>query len=87
MKIDEYVPASMPTNSARARSLSGPVPRIAAPANSSAPTGSKAVTDVLIERTSVWLSARLACSAYVLDVDLRMPLVFSRTLSNTTTVS
>jgi hypothetical protein len=62
MKIEEYAPDTMPTNSARARSFSGPSPRIAAPANSSAATGSTPMTVVFTERTSTWLTARLAAS-------------------------
>ena len=42
--------------------------------------------EVLIERTRVWLTARLAARAYVVWWALRS-LVFSRTLSKTTTVS
>jgi hypothetical protein len=42
--------------------------------------------EVLIDRTSVWLTARFAASPYVLWLWLST-LVFSRTLSNTTTVS
>ena len=41
----------------------GPVPSTSAPTTSSANTGSRAVIDVLIERTSVWFTARLDCSA------------------------
>ena len=87
LEIDEYVPAAMPTNRASARSFSGPVPSTRTPTISSAATGSSAVTEVLIERTSVWLTARFARSAYVRVVEPRIDLVFSRTLSNTTTVS
>ena len=62
MKIEEYAPEIMPTNRARARSFSGPSPRMMAPANSRAETGSTPMTVVLIERTSTWLMARLAAS-------------------------
>jgi len=51
------------------------------------PTGSRATTEVLMERTRVWLTARLAASEYVRRVWVVMWAVFSRTLSKTTTVS
>ena len=51
-----------------------------------APIGSSATIDVLIERTRVWLTARLAALAYVVRLARRF-FVFSRTLSKTTTVS
>jgi hypothetical protein len=60
MKIDEYVPAAMPTNRASARSLSVPAPSRPAPTKRMAATGSSAMIEVLIERTSVWLTARFA---------------------------
>ena len=62
MKIDEYAPDTMPTNSASARSFSGPSPKITAPVNSKAATGKTPITVVLMERTSTWLMARLAAS-------------------------
>ena len=62
MKIEEYVPAAMPTNSASDRSLSVPAPRMHEPTNRIAPTGSRAMIEVLIDRTSVWLTARFAAS-------------------------
>ena len=86
-KTDENVPISMPTNSASAMSRSVPAPRMNAPTNRIAPTGSSATTEVLIDRTSVWLTARLAFSAYVNRDWSSVSAVFSRTLSNTTTVS
>jgi len=42
---------------------------------------------VLIERIRVWLTARFAASPYVRFGLRVMPLVFSRTLSKTTTTS
>ncbi len=63
MKIEEYVPAAMPTNSASARSFRGPEPSWNVPTYRIAPTGSRAAIDVLIDRTRVWLTARLAASA------------------------
>ena len=87
MKIEEYAPETMPTNSASDRSLSGPSPRMNVPAKSSAATGSTPMIVVLIERTSTWLTARFAASEYVFVVLVLTPLTFSRTLSKTTTVS
>ena len=62
MKIDEYAPTAIPTNSASDRSFSGPVPRTTVPTNRIDPTGSSAISVVLIDRTRVWLTARLAAS-------------------------
>ena len=59
MKIDEYAPTAMPTNSASDRSFSGPAPSSTMPTNRIAPTGSSAMIEVLIDRTRVWLTARL----------------------------
>ena len=42
-----------------------PAPRMKAPTTSSEATGSTPTTEVLIERMKVWLTARLASSAYV----------------------
>ena len=53
----------MPTNSASARSFSEPEPSCTAPTYRMQPTGISATIEVLIERTSVWLTARLAASA------------------------
>ena len=61
-KIEEYAPAARPTNSTSARSLIVPTPSSPAPTNSSPATGSSAISEVLIERISVWLTARLAAS-------------------------
>ena len=77
----------MPTNSTSARSFSSPAPSSPAPTNRMDATGSRAITEVLIERTRVWLSARLAAWLYVLRAEPSRPAVFSRTLSKTTTVS
>ena len=77
----------MPTNSTRARSFSVPAPSRPAPTNRIDATGRSAVSEVLIDRTRVWLSARLAASLYVERWVVSRPAVFSRTLSKTTTVS
>ena len=50
----------MPTNSASARSFSEPLPSWTTPTYRIAPTGRSATIEVLIERTSVWLTARFA---------------------------
>ncbi len=84
---DEKVPTRMPTNSASAMSRRVPAPSRKAPMNRIAATGSTATIEVLIDRTSVWFSARLAISEYVKRFCLTTPRTFSRTLSNTTTVS
>ena len=60
MQMEEYVPDSMPTKSTSARSFSSPAPRNPAPTNRMDATGSSAISEVLIERTSVWLSAWFA---------------------------
>ena len=60
MNTEEYVPAATPTNRARDRSFSVPAPSSSAPMNRIEPIGSSATTEVLIDRTKVWLSARLA---------------------------
>ena len=57
------------------------------PAISRPPTGSSATRPVLIDRIRVWLIARSAASPYVVVLLAVMPLVFSCTLSNTTTTS
>ena len=64
-----------------------PTPSSPAPTNSSPATGSSAISDVLIERIRVSLTARLAAPEYVTREPPRMPLAFSSTLSKTTTVS
>ena len=46
-----------------------------------------AVTDVLIDRTRVWFTEKLAASLYVCRLFPVRPAVFSRIESNTTTVS
>ena len=72
---------------AKERSLRVPAPSRPAPTKRIDPTGIKATIVVLIERTTVWFTARLAACEYViLDVDV-IDLVFSRTRSKTTTVS
>ncbi len=50
----------MPTNSTSARSVSSFTPSTARPMNKMAVTGSRAITEVLMDRTRVWFSARLA---------------------------
>jgi hypothetical protein len=59
---EENVPIAMPTNSARARSLSVPAPSTVAPMNSRDATGRIDVIAVDSDRTSTSLSARLAVS-------------------------
>ncbi len=87
MKIEEYAPVTMPTISASEMSRSVPAPSSRAPMNRIAATGSTATMVVLIDRTRVWFTARLTASPYVRRVLDMMCAVFSRTLSNTTTVS
>ena len=60
MQMEEYVPDSMPTKSTSARSFSSPAPRNPAPTNRIEATGSRAMIEVLIDRTSVWFSAWFA---------------------------
>ena len=62
MQIEEYVPESMPTNSTSDRSFSSPLPSSSVPTIRIAVTGSSAMSEVLMDRTSVWFSARLAAS-------------------------
>ena len=64
-KIEDSVPAIMPMNKVSAMSRRVPAPRMKAPTTSSEATGSTPTTEVLIERMKVWLTARLASSAYV----------------------
>src|SRR3954447_25057366 len=85
--IEEYVPAARPTKSTSARSLSVPTPSSPAPTKSSPATGSSAMIEVLIDRISVWLIARLAASLQVMRALRSSPFTFSSTLSKTTTVS
>ena len=54
---------------------------MATPATSRPATGSSAMTVVLIERISVWLTARFAASSKLRRSRLVRPLVFSCTLS------
>ena len=77
----------MPTKSTSERSSSTPGPRNTAPTASTAAIGRRPMTVVLIERTIVWLTARLAAWANVSRPLANASVVFSRTLSNTTTVS
>ena len=58
----------MPTNCDSARSLSELAPSWTALTKRIAPIGISATMPVLIERTSVWLTARFAASAYGLAV-------------------
>ena len=77
----------MPMNSASEMSFRVPAPRRNAPMTRIEPIGSRATTEVLIERTRVWFAASSTSSAKVLR---RWPVrsaVFSRTLSKTTIVS
>jgi hypothetical protein len=45
------------------------------------------MTEVLMDRTRVWFTARFAAWLYVIRLPPARPRVFSRTLSKTTTVS
>ena len=60
---DDSAPARMPTICTRARSASVPTPSRPTPTTISPTTGSTAISEVLIERISVWFSARFAASA------------------------
>src|SRR5690348_7975260 len=62
-KIDEYTAKPIPKNSTRPRSFSVPALSRPAPMKSRPPTGRSATRPVLIDRISVWLTARLAASA------------------------
>ena len=62
-QIDDSAPAMMPTICTRARSASVPTPSRPTPITSRPTTGSTAISEVLIDRIRVWLSARLAASA------------------------
>ena len=53
----------MPTNRAREMSCRVPAPRMNAPITRIEPTGSSATTEVLMERTRVWLAASSTFSA------------------------
>ncbi|BDZ58070.1 hypothetical protein GCM10025872_17270 [Barrientosiimonas endolithica] len=57
MKIEENVPTAMPMNSTIARSSRVPGPMRVNPKATTTAIGSSATTEVLIERTSVWLMA------------------------------
>ncbi len=52
----------MPTNSTSDRSFSSPLPSSSEPTTRIAATGSYAVSEVLMDRTRVWFSARFAAS-------------------------
>ena len=73
--------------SAKERSFRVPAPSSPAPTNKIEPTGKSAIKEVLKDLTKVWFTARFAACEYVLFPLAAIPLVFSRTLSNTTTVS
>ena len=60
---EDNAPAMMPTICTSARSASVPTPSSPTPITISATTGSTANREVFSDRTSVWLSARLAASA------------------------
>ena len=81
------MPTRIPTNSDRDRSCRVPAPRMNAPMNKIAPTGRTPTIAVLIERTRVWFTAKLICSAKVVSRRSSTSSVFSRILSNTTTES
>ena len=77
----------MPTKIASEMSRSVSAPSTNAPMNRIAATGRSATTVVLIERTSVWFTARFTDSPNVRVDSHPSPTVFSRILSKTTTVS
>lgn len=87
MKTVDQVPTRMPMSSASEMSRSVSAPRAPAPMKRIAATGSAATTLVLIDRTSVWFTARLTDSANVRRDSSPSAEVFSRILSKTTTVS
>jgi hypothetical protein len=62
-RIDDAAPARMPTICTSARSASVPTPSSPTPTTIRPSTGSTAISEVLIERISVWFSARFAASA------------------------
>ncbi len=77
----------MPMNRTSERSSRVPGPSQTAPTTRIDRIGRRATTVVLIERTIVWLTARLAASAKLRRPLANASVVFSRTLSKTTTVS
>jgi hypothetical protein len=82
----EYAATIVPTKIDSEMSVSVCAPSHSAPMNRIAPVGSAATTVVLIERISVWLTARLTDSPNVRP-DFSPSRVFSRILSKTTVVS
>jgi hypothetical protein len=60
---EDITPVSMPVSCTSARSCRVPEPSRMYPTTSRPITGSRAITEVLIERIRVWLSARFAVSA------------------------
>ena len=58
-----------------------PTPSMPAPTNSRPATGNSAISEVLIERIRVWLTARFAASENVMREPAMMSLLFSATLS------
>ena len=83
----DRVPTMMPTNSASAMSRSVPAPSSPAPMNRIEPTGRMPTTEVVMDRTSVWFTARFTFSTKERSGSSSAPIVFSRILSKTTTVS
>lgn len=63
IRIEEMVETIMPMNSARAMSRRVPAPRRKTPTKRIAATGSTPTTEVLMDRTRVWFTARLAASS------------------------
>src|SRR3954463_4466692 len=86
-KIDEYEPMNSPAASASAKSSSDLAPNTPVPTISNESTGISATNEVDSERISTWLSEVLTISPYVTRPVAVMRRWFSRTLSNTTTVS
>src|SRR5690606_6494471 len=83
----EYVATMMPTKIDSEMSVSVSAPNQNEPMKRIAPTGSAATIEVLIDRMSVWLTARLTDSPKVREEFSPSSVVFSRILSNTTVVS
>ena len=81
------MPSITPMSWMSARSRNVPTPSIHTATTMSATIGNAEITEVEMERTTVWLTARFASSAYVERRESSTPEVFSRTLSNTITVS
>ena len=78
---EEYAPDARPTKRINARSSMVPTPRMPAPTKSNPATGNSEMSDVLIERISVWFTARFAASENVIREPASRSREFSLTLS------